>query len=225
MDKFIESIYEYRLNKEVKAILSNVLQNRRNLPNIALALKDAYHQGEISRTDYVYVNVRILLNDFCARAEEHIGKGVQTGFLLYCRSLGQLFYAAGKNYPQPLKHFLRRRTPTICMETDYVEEVYLVPSVKEWIQQPCIRDSFGQAFSQTDRQSLISKRMRYNGSIFGTFEAYFPTEHAYTDEDINWLHQELQPLKVELYKLRDEMLEALQTLEDHVVIPPVRGKK
>jgi hypothetical protein len=155
------------------------------------------------------------LNDFCEYIESKIGKGVQTGFLFYSQSKNLLYYGAGKRYPSLLKEFFNQRKPMFNMDGDanYKNEIFVVNDVEELGKEEACT-SFSDIYLQANVESGFSKRLRINGSTFGSFQCYYPYKNGPTQEDIEYIREKVQPIKEELYHIRNELLDTLHELDE-----------
>jgi hypothetical protein len=222
MDKLVENLAYHRFRKEISAIVGKELSCPSEGLNISLRFETLYKQGIISKEDFLFIHTHLMLNDFCESVEEKIGKGVRTGFIFYDRSKKLFYYAAGKNYPPLLKEFLNHREPPVDMDGDtyYKNDICVAPDLEEHKEKEDLfrykEDSvrFWAYLLESNVLSGFSKRLRGNGTIFGTFECYYPVKNGPTEEDIKYVRERVQPLKEELYHVRNELLDTLHELDE-----------
>lgn len=215
MNHLVVDLALHRLSKAVLVCLQelenspSLIQNR----NIAVRCQDLHNSGEITKEEYIFLYTRILLNEFCYKMEDQIGKGVVTGFLFYSNENSKIYYEAGANYPTFLKEFLHHRTPTVDLEGNdhYENDIFIVNTLDTWKND---RQNFSKQFKKTNIKSLMSKRMRLNDFTYGTFECYYPYEYGPNEEDIALIRKELQPIKEQLFHLRSEMEDALKEIHE-----------
>ena len=220
MDYLVVDLALHRLSKAVIDALKELEQPHRESynDNLAFRFEQWYSRGEITKVEYLFLHSRILLNEFCYKIEDKIGKGCVCGFTFYSKEKHQLFYGAGANYPSILKEFLHYRTPTVDMDgcEQYGDrEVFVLNDIDEW---PNDRENYLPIFKELKVGTLISKRLRLNGITFGTFECYFPDGNRATDEVITLIRKEVQPIKEQIYHFREEMIQALTTMPQSLII-------
>lgn len=216
MESLVLDLALYRLSNAVLSCLEE-LEKPNSLAktnDLELRFQELLRQGEITKEEYIYVHTRILLNKFCYKIEERIGRGAMAGFLFYSRDHHALYFGAGANYPPELKAFIHGHPPTVDLKYGENSIFYgkkgwrVIPSLEHW-EDEHDKYNFKAVFEKTNVKSLFSKRLFLNGFVFGTFECYFPHKGGPTQEEVDLILSEVQPIKEELYHLRCEMLEVL----------------
>lgn len=219
MEALVVDLAMHRLSDVVIQALNELEQPHRssNTRNIGMRFRKLHQQGVINREEYLLIQSRILLNEFCYKMEDTCGEGVMCGFSFYSQDQNKLYYGAGANLPSIIKDCWHKSAPTVDMEKDhhYDNDIFVVNRLEEWHDD---WERFAPVYMKTNVKSIISKRLRYKEFTFGTFETYFPYEYGPTDEIIDLIRKEVQPIKEQLYEIRKEMVEVISSAPDHIIL-------
>jgi len=224
MDALIFDLALHRLSKNVISKLQELADPQKFVKvgedHPALHFERMYENGEISRLEYLMLHSRVILNDFCYMMEEKIGHGVVCCFTFYSKERHKLFFGAGGNYPKLLRKLYHNNPPTVCLETDlhYSDnELLIINNLDQWVEVGDWED-YVPAYRKTKVRSFISKRLRKNDFTFGTFETCFPYENGPTSEIAKLIRKEVQPIKEELYHIRNEMVQILDMMPEALLL-------
>lgn len=217
MDSLVVDLALNRLSKAVVSALKDLERpnHHSDCKNLSVRFEHLYSLGEITREEYIFLQTRILLNEFCYKMEQKIGNGVMCGFLFYSKKRHKLYYGAGANYPDLIKKALHEQAPIVDMESSEQyrdNDTLIMDSLELW------EPEYKELFNQAGAKSFVSQRLRLNDLTFGSFNLLFPYENGSTDEIRQLIGAEIQPIKEQLYHYREEMIEALRAMPQGLIL-------
>ncbi|WP_455920463.1 hypothetical protein [Priestia megaterium] len=206
MEHFVESLVEHRLSKEVKELLRlNRFPVLAKQNNVRTQLQELLTKGIIPKSDYLFFEARMLLNEYSLKIEEELGCD-GTAFMFYCASLHKMYFGAGPNFPLAMRELYNDKPP--AWDFIYYDDDVLVT-------QDVTKDEVFKSDLPTllEAQALsgFSLLLRVGGTCLGSFEVHWNRTNAVKPGDVEHVREELKQVAKALYNIRHEMLDTLKS--------------
>lgn len=206
MEHFVESLVEHRLSKEVKELLRlNRFPVLAKKNNVRAQLQELLAKGIIPKSDYLFFEARMLLNEYNLKIEEELGCD-GTAFMFYCAKLNKMYFGAGPNFPIAMREVYNDKPP--AWDFIYYDDDVIVT-------QDSLSDIPFQhetkAIMEANALSGFSLLLRVGGACLGSFEVHWNRTNAVRPGDVEHVREELKQVAKALYNIRDEMLDTLKS--------------
>lgn len=206
MEQFVESLVEHRLSKEVKELLRlNKFPVIAKQNNVRTQMQGLLAKGIIPKSDYLFFEARMLLNDYCAKIEDELGCDA-TAFMLYCANMNKMYFGAGPNFPLAMREVYNDKSP--AWDFIYYDDDVI-------ISQDAPNDIAFKHEAETILKvkalSGFSLLLRVGGACLGSFEVHWNRKNAVKPGDVEHVREELKQVSKALYNIRHEMLDTLKS--------------
>ena len=206
MENFVESLVEHRLSKEVKELLRlNKFPVLAKQNNVRAHLQELLHKGIIPKSDYLFFEARMLLNEYSMKIEKELGCD-GTAFMFYCASLNKMYFGAGPNFPLAMREVYNDKPPAWDF-IHYDDDVLMT-------QDAANDEIFAhehRAILEAQALSGFSLLLRVGGTCLGSFEVHWNRKNAVKLGDVEHVREELKQVSKALYNIRHEMLDTLKS--------------
>lgn len=206
MEQFVESLVEHRLSKEVKELLRlNRFPVLAQKNNVRAQLQELLAKGIIPKSDYLFFEARMLLNDYCVKIEEELGCD-GTAFMFYCANLDKMYFGAGPNFPLAMREIYNDKPPAWDF-IHYDDDVIMSQDAPNNLAFKHER----KVILEVKALSGFSLLLRVGGACLGSFEVHWNRRNAVESWHIDYLRKELKEVSKALYNIRHEMLDTLKS--------------
>ncbi|MCM3774052.1 hypothetical protein M3225_26915 [Priestia aryabhattai] len=206
MENFVESLVEHRLSKEVKELLRlNKFPVLAKQNNVRAHLQELLHKGIIPKSDYLFFEARMLLNEYSMKIEKEIGCD-GTAFMFYCANVNKMYFGAGPNFPLAMREIYNDKPP--AWDFIYYDDDVIVTQ-----DAPNDLPFKHQAKTIVEVKALsgFSLLLRVGGTCLGSFEVHWNRKNAVKPGDVEYVREELKQVSKALYNIRHEMLDTLKS--------------
>lgn len=206
MEQFVESLVEHRLSKEVKQLLRlNKFPVLAKQNNVRAHLQELLAKGIIPKSDYLFFEARMLLNDYCVKIEEELGCD-GTAFMFYCANLDKMYFGAGPNFPLAMREVYNDKPPAWDF-MHYDDDVIVTQDAPN---DPVFKH-YAKVILEAKALSGFTLLLRVGGTCLGSFEVHWNRKNAVSPGDVEHVREELKQVAKALYNIRHEMLDTLKS--------------